>query len=408
MLELLPDEIHVDSKEYQRQMQAHSLQNEAQMTTFKGRQTRVGAGPHMSALGGGGGGGGDAANKPRRAGQRMLLRFQSHEYDVLWAYLLSEIVALNRRIRHWRDYLQHLLTMDTQGWKDHVLHHLPGRKCDDDWQDLFLQLQAGMVPNVWCSGSLLYYVFEAGHNGSRCSQHLHHTLGHHQHIPIDAWMQHLFRDARQFMHQWLSTGQYAKNKPIPWHVFTNPEGLLFALRESFSTQTDSGVDKVHLHTRLYPMPKSNDHHAASAAVAGVVESKATEEQIQSLGCYLQLGPIYVLNGLYSQRSDTLDLLPPFYVMQHGGTCQTNGAHHSVNDSAMVLHVWTSLEVQGLHADQYLCPVHLRSMTAPRSLIQRDQHTLQPPVLRVPCTTTEDIQECEIQRVALFAGPNWLI
>eukprot|EP01039_Chlorochromonas_danica_P014219 gene14219-16571_t len=158
MLELLPDEIHVDSKEYQRQMQAHSLQNEAQMTTFKGRQTRVGAGPHMSALGGGGGGGGDAANKPRRAGQRMLLRFQSHEYDVLWAYLLSEIVALNRRIRHWRDYLQYLLTMDTQGWKDHVLHHLPGRKCDDDWQDLFLQLQAGMVPNVWCSGTPSYDV----------------------------------------------------------------------------------------------------------------------------------------------------------------------------------------------------------------------------------------------------------
>jgi hypothetical protein len=399
-LDLLPEEIDFNSKEFHRQMQSHCLQSDQHMTTFKGRQTRVGAGPQMSTLAQANSEFGQS-NKSRRAGQRMLLRFQTHEYDTYWAFLLSEIVTLNRRIRNWRDYLNYLMTLDTNGWKEHVLLHLPGRQCDDDWQDMFLQLQAGCVPNIWCSGSFLYYIFEAGYNGSRCSQHLHHTLGHHQRIPILSWMNHLFRDGHSFLLKWLQSSQHPKQTPVPWHVFSNPEGFLYALKESFCMQTDTSVDKVHLHTRLSPMPKPDPDGKPILATT-------SEEQVQSLGCYVQFGPLYLMNGLYSQRSDSVDLLPSFYVMQYGGSCQSKGHANTTNESALSLHVWISLESQGLNTDQYLCPVFMRSMASPRSLIQRDQHTALPPILRVPCNTSEDIPECEIQRMALFSGPNWLI
>lgn len=403
-------EMDLTSKEVMKQMQAHSLQSE--MGTFKGRTTRVALGPQVGTGGNAFMGG---AGAKRRQGQRMLLRYQSHEFDSLWAYLLTEVTLFNKRLLNWRRYLQYLSSMSLEALKHHVRHEIAGRgSAAVDCETFLMHLQMGFVPSLWCDAAFLKCIYEDGHprkyhrSASQLAGASSVSSGMAM-IPLETWLQHLFLETHAFLSNWLESGSYPKQTwgTIPLHLLAHPQGLFYALKESFAFQMDSSVDKIHLRTRLQAMPKSPHHDPKQSHHQAQQQQivPQTEEQIQSLGCYVKLGPLYLQNGLFAPRSEMLELLPPYYVTQSGGTCLGTGNALGEHEGAVVLHLWTSLEAQANTEDQFACPIFVRSLVAPNSLAG-DHHAS--PILQVHCNTSEDIQECEIQRMAVFAAPAWLV
>ncbi len=252
-----------NNKEAMKQMKEHSL------TDMKIGSNNKGGGGGGSVSGGSSVVGG--SNYRRRFGQRIILRFQSREYDSLWAFLLLEIYQFNKyysiMMKYFFSFLHNYSSYDTwieyfqQFYLQHPFlyqHHLhfqsrpnatsssvssplPSMTTEmlmhqqaDIIHSLYLncmiQLSQQCIPSIW-----LHYHDSIFTSVVNCS--------------MDQWHQTIL-EQRQMLWQWLIDG---KPSNISLYLLYNPSGLFYALRETFALKTDTIVDKVFLHYEVIPL-----------------------------------------------------------------------------------------------------------------------------------------------------------
>lgn len=395
LLTILPHAIQIENnKEIAKQMTAHSLMSNT--TTFKGRNTMVSKpskADNGNMLGGG----------KRRLGQRLLLRFQSHEFDTLWAFLLVEVMSLNEQLNDIRRLWEHWVTLDVAGWRQYLRHlfavHVGKDMVSDDLlieiqTDTLFKLHGGFIPPLF-----LYHP-------ARWSQYFKHLATMHAVcLPMEGWLQSL-QERRQLLLTWLESG--ALPSQLSLHQFQHPEGLLYAMRETFAYKADTTIDKVQLHVTCRSL-----HHDRHQEQKQRLEDG--REMIESLGCSINLTGGMIINGLFSSRSETLEVLPPYYASHYG--------------SDVVLHAYAALEEPGRSDEQYLCPVEVATGSPPiiGALIPGHYAAQDMPftqqenteedylwaeqaktVMKVWINTTEDVTDCAMQRIKIVSSPRWFM
>jgi hypothetical protein len=405
----LPKKLSLDSKEVQKQMKEHSLLDSYNNNNPSNKQGSGGGG----AVGGPPPGGANAAYR-RRFGQRIILKFQSREYDSLFAFLLLEVYEFNKYLvavidsvkalqlwqdsDSWRKYVEDFLLNHPLSQFNHPISHLKGKGRENNpfslafttvedqvnfyYTDLCLKLLANEVPLIW----------------------LHYFDGIFQsveHLKLDQWLS-LLSEQRHMLNEWLITG---KPGNIQLYLLYNPKGLFFALKESFAYKNDTIVDRTHLHFRIISavtysqqqqlLQQQAQQTASNALQSGgrrqssrmasqqnndltnngankLLESMDNSYIATSLGCYCHLTNVHLINGLFSGRNNMLEFLPYHHITTFGSVssilfslcdspvsidCPHFVSFFSSSQEVVIL-VYTSFEEQIGHEEAYHCPFYI--------------------------------------------------
>ena len=347
-LEGLPEKIRLDqaSPAIQQQMELHMIGEDGQIAKNKGlsatpsstAKSALNPMPPTSNHRGSSIGG---ATK-RRAGQRIIIRFQSREFDPVWAYLLMEVLQFNKALQNVKSTLTEMIEYGYEDWlfyaastflsPSHPLVYLEADAAKNIVTDIVSKLLAGYLPAQW-----------SGYHDS-----FYESL---QFVKVDSWFG-LLHDKRKMLFDWLEIGD-----PIPatakLHLLDDPQGLFFALKESFAFHMDTSVDKVRLHFECLPLAAIpiSPVNPVSSTVSSVVNNRATKvinilptatfaatgptkattyySSIDPIvhnacaGCHVYLANIYLNNGIFSGRTTMLELLPDYHSSSFGSVSGTS-------------------------------------------------------------------------------------
>ena len=262
MLTALPARILTDSKEINRQMEGHV--NRFSNNSSK-RTPRM---PQAQSSG---------SSSDRRRANRIVTRYQSREFDPLWAFVLAETFDFNKTV----DFLRsQLIAMDAYSdtiWKKKLGHQNRHGRHLDDLMLWFNHIRKGLVPSQWLADSLQYT----------------------QNVAIDDWIA-LLHDRRKLLSDWLVTGAPGALK---LSLMRSPSTLIHALKEKFSMSMDNAVEKAHLKISLL------DPASISPALL-----KSLSDQELNFGCNILVGDAYLHNCKYNFSEDdngSADILQAF-------------------------------------------------------------------------------------------------
>jgi hypothetical protein len=262
MLAHLPAAINMDAADIQARMSDH----------------------RKNMMKGSGGGGGDlprgappAASEytmRRRRAERIVVTFDTREFDPLWAYLLGEAQMFNKTVTALRKSVSEALDTPL-----HLLRYVAQRGVDVSLLPLqaslartLQALQAGLVP--------------------------HHLSGHA--VRVDHWCRELVDQQAQLL-EWLTSGCPGK---LRLHLLHNPRGLLYAMKETFCMRTDNVLDKVHLSYRVQEP-------------GNVLQGDPFTISKTNFGCSVILSDLYLHNALFQEKANTLEFLPEHSASAYG-------------------------------------------------------------------------------------------
>jgi hypothetical protein len=262
MLAHLPAAINMDAADIQARMSDH----------------------RKNMMKGSGGGGGDlprgappAASEytmRRRRAERIVVTFDTREFDPLWAYLLCEAQMFNKTVTALRKSVSEALDSPL-----HLLRYVAQRGVDMSLLPVqaslartLQALQAGLVP--------------------------HHLSGHA--VRVDDWCRELVDQQAQLL-EWLTSGCPGK---LRLHLLHNPRGLLYAMKETFCMRTDNVLDRVHLSYRVQEP-------------GNVLQGDPFTISKTNFGCSVILSDLYLHNALFQEKANTLEFLPEHSASAYG-------------------------------------------------------------------------------------------
>lgn len=267
----------------------------AQMNDHKkniGGKTASASGSSASASGNAPGGSGHRPTAPpvaaaatvsdysarRRRGERIMITFDTREFDPLWAFLLAEATAFNRMLTELRRNIEDLLT------------------CTVDISLLQYFTQCGIAITEGSSDAArIATILQALHDGNAPSTLTSVAFSAREAVhglKLEDWWKEI-SDQQHLLMEWLSSGHPPK---IRMHLLRNPAGLLYALKETFCMRTDATLDKVHFFYRVQ------------------AEESAAQVDVQTIsktnnGCSVILSDLYLHNALFHEKSSMLEFLP---------------------------------------------------------------------------------------------------
>ena len=260
ILTALPARIMTDSKEIHQQMDGHV--NRFANSSSK-RSPRM---PQSSV-----------SSSERRRANRVLTRYQSREFDPLWAFVLAESFDYNKII----DFLRRqLIAIDADAdsvWLKRLWQQGSQGTHLDDVMLWLNHIRRGLVPSQWLAGRLPYT----------------------QNITIDEWIS-LLHERRKMISDWLVTGSPGVLK---LSLLRSPSTLLHALKEKFSMSMENAVEKAHLKVSVL-----------SPASISPALLKSLSDQELNFGCNILIGDAYLHNCTYNFSDDddgSADILQAF-------------------------------------------------------------------------------------------------
>jgi hypothetical protein len=209
----------------------------------------------------------------------MLARYQSREFDPLWAFVLSECLDYNKSIDNLRSQLLQFLSSSNLEMKEKLNIHIQhiDRASSSDFEDWLRRLQRGVCPS-----------FSRREESDAASSY--------------SW-EELFSqltERRKMIDEWLSSG---RPPAVRLHLLRSPSSLLHALKEKFSVNIDNAVEKVHIKVTVL--------EAASATPEAVASMNDPDI---NFGCNLIVTDCYLHNGVYKinqEEEGSVEALPPF-------------------------------------------------------------------------------------------------
>jgi len=222
----------------------------------------------------------------RRQGNRLLARYQSREFDPLWAFVLSECFEFNKLVESLREQLQNF----SEASDDLLLYRL--QKCCTSRDNFMLwldSLRRGLVPSSWLCGS--------------CEP-----------LPtLEDWVA-MLHDRRKILADWLLSGQPG---PLKLSLLRSPSSLLHALKEKFSMNLDGAVDQVHCKVTL-----------VDRAALSPESISSLKDPNLNFGCNVLVEDCYLHNATFrfgevddeENNSGGLEILPAFSTSTFGQVC----------------------------------------------------------------------------------------
>jgi hypothetical protein len=162
---------------------------------------------------------------------------------------------------------------------------------------------------------LLEYIASQGVTLTSSAQQraLSHTLHrlHHSQVPhhlcrsrvpmrVDDWCRELHEQSNQLT-EWLTTGYAGK---LRLHQLVNPQGLLYAMKETFCMRTDNVLDRVYF---TYTV-----HEPTNVLLADALTISKT-----NFGCSVMVSDLYLHNARFVEKSGTLEFLPEHSASSYG-------------------------------------------------------------------------------------------
>jgi hypothetical protein len=215
--------------------------------------------------------GGDYGARRRRA-ERILVTFDTREFDPLWAFLLGEAHKFNTVVSGLLQMFEDILLSPAVNLQHYC--SLSGLQLKDDMAslqypcDVAAALLDGFVPITLSSLA--------------CSEKL--TL-------LD-WLGHL-TDQRNFLLDWLTLGYIGR---VRLHLLSNPRGLIHAAFETFAMKANIPLEKCHLHCQIKEMETA-------------LQFDLQMQSMENFGCSFLVTDLRLLSGNFHERSRVLELLP---------------------------------------------------------------------------------------------------
>ena len=126
-------------------------------------------------------------------------------------------------------------------------------------------------------------------------------------LKLEDWIQQL-TERRNFLCDWLSVGNPGM---IKLHLLQNPEGLFYALRETYAMRKNViSIDMVMCKYQLFDMDKittTTTNHRDDMTIL----SKS------NLGCNVMIGDVVLYNGSYDEKGEALEFLPEHSALNVG-------------------------------------------------------------------------------------------
>jgi len=329
----------------------------------------------------------------RRAAQRIVVKLFTREFDPLWAYVMSETQYYNEVVMKLTNEANELMKAGSNLCQ-HLINHHRGL-CDNihsirHVMSVINTLQNGFTPKQWLqrssSASISGFIGDSSVYGcnNASSSSSDHSLSR---LKLEDWIQQL-TERRNFLYDWLSVGNPGM---IKLHLLQNPEGLFYALRETYAMRKSIiSIDMVICKYQLFDMEKistTNHNHRDDMTIL----SKS------NFGCNVMIGDAVLYNGSYDEKGEALEFLPDHSALNVG--------------KKYMIHISAALNEQEIsQGDGYHCPLYVDN-DLPQSIdIMYDSNSSRDrsiaPLLHVPMHTVEDREDCKMRGVALFSGPKW--
>lgn len=271
VLEHLPTAIDIEEPEIVAKMKEHKKN--------VGSKSTAPAGPPVP-------GGASEYSMRRRRGERIVVSFDTREFDPLWAYLLAETQCLNRTLTALRQQVDHLL------------------QCTDSVNLLqYFTQQGAAVTHGSADSARIASILQALHDGNAPSTLTSFTSGAREAVhglKLEDWWKEI-QDQKALLTEWLNTGYTPK---IQLHLLRNPAGLLYAIKETFCMRSDGALDKLHFNYQMQT-PDSVQHADLQTI------SKANG------GCSVLITDLYLHNAMYHEKSNMLEFLPEHAASAYG-------------------------------------------------------------------------------------------
>jgi hypothetical protein len=249
----------------------------------------------------------------RRAAQRIVVKLFTREFDPLWAYAMSEAQYYNEVVMKLTNEANELMKAGSNLCQ-HLINHHRGL-CDDihsirHVMSVINTLQNGFTPKQWLqrssSASISGLIGDSSVYGcnNTSSSSSDHSLSR---LKLEDWIQQL-TERRNFLYDWLSVGNPGM---IKLHLLQNPEGLFYALRETYAMRKSIiSIDMVICKYQLFDMEKistTNHNHRDDMTIL----SKS------NYGCNVMIGDVVLYNGSYDEKGEALEFLPDHSALNVG-------------------------------------------------------------------------------------------
>ena len=218
-----------------------------------------------------------ATSTDRRRGNKIVTRYQSREFDPLWAFVLSESLDFNKTVDSFRSQLIALDSLSDFALREELESKMAGNERRDGFAVWFNHIKKGLVPPSWLSSDTFYT----------------HS------VTLDEWTAALHA-RRKMISDWLVEGHPGVLK---LNLLRSPSTLLHALKEKFSMNMDNAVEKAHLKVSLL------DPATISPALMATLKDGDL-----NYGCNILVGDVYLHNCRYNfgeEDNGVANILPAF-------------------------------------------------------------------------------------------------
>mmetsp|Transcript_20322 Transcript_20322/g.29109 ORF Transcript_20322/g.29109 Transcript_20322/m.29109 type:complete len:1857 (+) Transcript_20322:2-5572(+) len=378
LLALLPATIKTESREIMQQMTGH-----VRLLAGAGGGSHPHRPPRTPPQGG-----------ARRQGNRLLARYQSREFDPLWAFVLSECFEFNKLVESLRIQLQ-----DFSDASDELLHRrLQSCTAGNSFMSWLDHLRRGLVPISWVCDN-----FDFTASSSLLSSSLPSSCDP---LTLDDWLA-MLQERRKIIADWLLSGQPGLLK---LSLLRSPSSLLHALKEKFSMNLDGAVDKLHCKVTLLDRAGLSPQLIASM-----------KDPNLNFGCNVLVEDCYLHNATYrfgdeddEDNNGMLEILPSFSSSAFG--------------QKVVLQISASDRISERFAEDYLCPLMVTSELPPVALQLLPADTALAAadlsersamayeiqwrrknachLLQVPLLVQDDLDDSNVNNIALHCTSRW--
>ena len=233
----------------------------------------------------------------RRRAERIVVTFDTREYDPLWAFLLAETHSFNKTITSLGQSIHLLLTPTTSTTTASRIqcsilsYHLTKQGSVDspNKQQILARvlqcLRDGFIPE-----HLL-----PPHSLAILQQQQQQSPLH-----IKDWCQELTLQRSQ-LNEWLSNGY---PNQLRLHLLRNPTGLIHALKETFCMRTNTILEHVNCTYRIQDVTN-----------AFPIDTESISKT--NYGCSIVLTDLYLHNALFQGKSNILEVLPEYSASSFG-------------------------------------------------------------------------------------------
>ena len=273
----------------------------------------------------------------------------------LWKYLLLEIESFNASLCAFEKTLT--LMMDVE-------------LCPASVVDVVQELEDGVVPSSW-----LKYSFDENINTR---------------VPLQKWIRQLIV-RRKMLNVWQSQ-RYPEY--IYLHLLQNPEGLLYALKQSYAVSQARNYEDVFIDARILTLPYTSMERHNEIAKINFGNHKAGAQSYN-----IVIAGAHIMNARWVEEQYNLEFLNPSFASKFS--------------QELYLKVSATCE-DCFDEDDYQCPVYTACdlptadsiISGNKSVLRSSDLSHRRPLFHVSTPSQCSVIEWKKRNVTIHASPDW--